>query len=100
MKARIWEFHVKEGCERQFEAMNRYNWPKLFEKSHHYRRTEIARNIKDSRTYVTADVWDSEEDFHRFLEKHGSEFENLCRQHKELYESARLVTPEGSWFEF
>ena len=92
MKGNIWEFHVKEGCERQFEAMNRYNWPNLFEKSRgRYHGTDIARNLETPRIYVTVDKWDSEEDFNKFLEAHKEEYDILDEIHKDVYESVRHV---------
>ncbi|HJW96737.1 MAG TPA: antibiotic biosynthesis monooxygenase [archaeon] len=91
MKGNIWEFHVKEGCERQFEAMNRRNWPNFFMSSPHYRSTDIAKNLENSRIYLTVDKWDSREDFEEFKKAHRSEYDTIDSIHKELYESAKHV---------
>jgi heme-degrading monooxygenase HmoA len=72
MKGNIWEFHVKEGCERQFMAMNRVSWPNFFMSSPRYRSTEIAKNIENPLIYVTVDKWNSQEDFEEFKKANRS----------------------------
>jgi len=91
MKGNIWEFHVKEGCERQFMAMNRRTWPDFFMTSPRYRSTDIAKNLDNPRVYVTVDKWDSQEDFEQFNKANRDKYLALEEDHKSLYESARHV---------
>jgi hypothetical protein len=83
MKGNIWEFHVKEGCERQFIALNERNWPNLFENSQRYHGTDIIR--LSPLVYWVIDKWKSKEDFEEFKESNGKRYYELVSMHEDLY---------------
>jgi hypothetical protein len=86
---------VKEGCERQFLALNERNWTDFFGQSRRYHGTDIEKISEKPLVYRTIDRWDSREDFEEFKKTHRAEYDILESCHKDVYEGARHV----EWFD-
>jgi heme-degrading monooxygenase HmoA len=78
----IWEFVVREGCERVFEKAYGPEgaWAALFGESAEHLGTELLRDATNPRRYVTIDRWRSAESFARFRDERGTEYEALDAQ--------------------
>ncbi len=75
----IWEFVVREGCEREFEEAygSKGAWAVLFAKSPEHLGVELLRDTTAPRRYATIDRWASKDSFARFKQEHGTEYEAL-----------------------
>jgi heme-degrading monooxygenase HmoA len=75
----LWEFVVREGCEREFEAAYgpRGAWAALFGKSPQHLGTELLCDTTAPRRYVTIDRWASADAFARFRKDHTAEYDAL-----------------------
>ena len=75
----VWEFRVGEGAEVDFEATHGPSgaWAKLFGLAKGYLGTELLRDAKVPRRYLTIDRWTDAEAFNRFRENHGAEYAQL-----------------------
>jgi len=75
----VWEFQVQPGEEKQFE--NDYGpngaWANLFEQAEGYLGTELNRDFKNPKRYLTLDFWQSREAYVRFREQHRAEYKAL-----------------------
>jgi heme-degrading monooxygenase HmoA len=89
----IWQFQVRAGMLRRFEAAcsPRGEWAKLFRKDKQYLRTELVRDLKAKRTYLTLDFWKSPQAYTRFRKQHAAEYEALDARCKALTESEREI---------
>jgi heme-degrading monooxygenase HmoA len=75
----VWEFHVQPGEEKQFEKDYGPNgaWAELFKQAEGYLGTELNRDLKNPRRYLTLDLWESRETYERFREEHRAEYQGL-----------------------
>ena len=73
-----WRFVVKPGCEEQFERIYgpEGEWARLFRQGGGYIRTELQRE-EEVRTYRTLDVWRSRNEYEKFREEHGADYQSL-----------------------
>jgi heme-degrading monooxygenase HmoA len=64
----IWEFRVRQGQARAFERAYGPDgaWARLFLQGEGYLRTELLRDARDERRYLTLDRWRSAEAYERF----------------------------------
>jgi heme-degrading monooxygenase HmoA len=74
-----WEYRV---AEEQLAAFldaygERGEWVRLFQGAPGYRRTELHRDRRDPRRFLTLDYWESETAWRRFREEQAREFEAL-----------------------
>jgi heme-degrading monooxygenase HmoA len=92
----IWEFHVRAGCEADFEEAYGPggDWARLFDSAPGYLGTELVRDPEDGRRYLTIDRWASAEAFSRFRESRASEYEALDARCSRWTEDE---TPLGAW---
>lgn len=92
----IWEFHVREGREAEFEAAYGAggDWARLFDSAPGYLGTELFRDPDDPRRYITIDRWASAEAFSRFREARAPEYEALDARCARWTEDE---TPLGAW---
>ena len=88
----IWRYRVKPGCEEKFEAGYGPvgDWARLFRQHPGYIRTDLMRDSKAEREYITVDVWRSADDFDNFKELYLSEYEQIDRMMADLTESETL----------
>ena len=77
MHVRLWRFAVPAETEERFLAACRSDgdWARLFATAPGFARTELWR-AQDG-AYLTADYWNSLEDFERFQANHGDEYGRL-----------------------
>ena len=84
----VWEFRTRSGMEAEF--IENYGpegaWARFFRGSDDYIRTELVRDVKDDRRFLTLDYWKSEEEFNRFRQQHLAEYERLDREFERLTE--------------
>lgn len=84
----IWEFHVRPGQEKKFEAIYgpHGQWAELFQRSENYLGTELNRDLQDGARYVTLDSWTSQEAYEGFRAQHAHEYASLDAWCAELTE--------------
>jgi hypothetical protein len=72
----IWESVVKEDARGQFELAYGPGgaWSKLFAKSPGFRGTTLLRDMRNTRRYLTIDLWDSEEQREQILVERKDEY--------------------------
>jgi heme-degrading monooxygenase HmoA len=89
----IWEFRVRPGMERQFEEAYgpEGRWVQLFRKSRGYVRTEMNRDAKEPRRYITLDFWVSREAYRKFREVCRTEYAAIDGDCEQLTESETEV---------
>jgi heme-degrading monooxygenase HmoA len=92
----MWEFRVKDGCEKQFEQIYGPNgdWVQLFKNGKGYLRTELHRDISAANRYITIDYWISKEACEEFRKRWKKEFQALDEQSESLAEEEK---PLGSF---
>ena len=68
----VWEFRIRSGKGRDFEKIYGPEgvWVKFFRTGKGYMRTELIRDLKMPRRYLTIDVWKSRGAYLRFKRKH------------------------------
>lgn len=60
-------------------------WARLFAQHEGYLRTRLFRHREDAMTYVTADVWETKEDWDRFRTESALAYARLDRDLHMLY---------------
>lgn len=75
----IWEFHVRPGNEQRFEQIYgpEGEWARLFKAGEGYCGTELNRDFKVARRYVTLDFWASREAYVRFRQESLARYEAI-----------------------
>ena len=101
----IWEFYPRAGCETRFElAYGRDGeWAQFFKSSAGYIGTELSRDCKVPRRYVTFDFWSSRTAYDNFREANLPEYrvldqrcEALTERETELGCLERILPPLGA----
>lgn len=101
----IWEFHVQQGLEGQFERVygSEGDWAALFGPNPEYCGTELVRDKGDARRYLTLDYWTSEGAYEAFRKAHASEYkqidegcERLTVKEREIGRFSRAFATESS----
>jgi len=84
----VWEFRVATGKEAEFIEKYGPNgiWARFFRNGQGYIRTELVRDVADSRRFLTLDYWRSEDEFVRFREGNLAEYERLDKEFERLTE--------------
>ena len=85
----IWEYIVREDKIEEFvEAYNSDGlWVQLFKKSPGYITTDLIRDRRNPRRFVTIDRWESFEHWQQFRDTQSGEFEDLDKQCESYTES-------------
>ncbi len=75
----IWEFHVRPGSETHFEQVYGPDgdWVQLFRRGEGYVQTELLRDEKNQRRYLTLDYWVSRTAYERFREQRVDDYKRL-----------------------
>ena len=83
-----WEFRPKPGHESRFETVYGRDgiWAKFFMQGEGFIGTELNRDLKDRRRYLTLDLWVSKEAYDKFQAVHLAEYRAIDAQCEELTE--------------
>lgn len=75
----VWEFHVRAGMEHAFEAAYGPDgeWARFFKHDEGYVGTELNRDVKDPRRYLTLDFWTSEKSYENFHSRWSAEYQKI-----------------------
>lgn len=89
----VWESRPKAGKEREFELAYgpRGDWVALFRGDPAHRGTDLLRDPRDPRRYLTVDRWESLEAYEAFRESRRAEYEALDRRLEALTESETAI---------
>ena len=89
----VWEFRVRAGKGREFEKIYGPDgvWAEFFRRGKGYIRTELMRDLKTPRRYLTIDVWTSREVYLRFKRKNRIEYQAIDESCGALTESEMKV---------
>jgi heme-degrading monooxygenase HmoA len=89
----IWEFHVKAGKEQLFETIYCADgeWACFFRQDPAYGGTELVRNVKTPRSFMTMDFWESKTAYEAFCKQHQDEYQRIDARCEELTESESLI---------
>lgn len=89
----IWEFRVRAGMGKRFEKDYGADgiWAQLFQKEGAYVGTELVRDSKLERTYLTLDFWTSREAYEKFRERTREAYKAIDAKCEEMTESEREV---------
>lgn len=91
--AYVWEFRVRADRLQDFERTYgpAGDWVRLFRRSPAYVRTELLRDERDPRRFLTVDHWQSRASWAEFREAHKADFDALDRRCEEMTEGERLI---------
>jgi hypothetical protein len=82
----LWEYEVKQGCEKRFESV--YGpvgeWARLFGRDAKYRGTRLLRDAVQERVYLTLDFWTSHRALAALKKKHSEAYLALDQTCEEL----------------
>jgi hypothetical protein len=89
----IWEFRVWPQMRERFEAAYgpQGEWTRLFRQDKHYIGTELIRNLRSGRTYLTLDFWTSRRAYESFRKRHAAEYNAIDAQCEALTEIEREI---------
>jgi heme-degrading monooxygenase HmoA len=89
----MWEFQVHAGMEKRFESGygSDGDWVRLFELDESFIGTELVRDLKAERTYVTLDFWTSQKAYDEFRKLYLVKYNALDQKYQEMTESEREV---------
>lgn len=89
----VWEFKVRAQAESRFEKAYGADgeWARLFRQDNSYFGTELIRDVKVGRQYVTLDFWRSKLAYDKFREEHRSEYKAIDAKCEELTEMEREI---------
>ena len=89
----IWEFQVRPGMEKQFEEVYgpQGEWARLFSRDEAYLGTELIRDSKVPRRYVTLDYWSSEKAYDNFRNCHRESYKAIDQKCEAMTEGEREI---------
>ncbi len=72
----VWEFHVREGGEAEFERLYgpEGDWVRLFRKGKGFLQTELLKDSAAPSRYLTVDRWTSQPEYEAFRRSHAEQF--------------------------
>jgi heme-degrading monooxygenase HmoA len=75
----VWEFRVKPGKRRRFERVYRPDgdWAKFFRHGKGYIRTELIRDVKNPRRYLTLDFWTTRQAYLRLKNENRAGYQAI-----------------------
>jgi heme-degrading monooxygenase HmoA len=93
----IWEFRVRPGQAERFEQAYGADglWAKFFRKDEWYIGTELIRDLKAARSYLTLDFWKSQAAYDAFRAQHAAEYQAIDAECEGMTESEREVGRYG-----
>jgi quinol monooxygenase YgiN len=89
----VWEFQARPALEKRFKLVYGPNgdWVRLFRQDECYIRTELVRDVKSERTYVTLDYWTSQKAYDAFRARHLDAYKALDHKCEGLTASEREI---------
>jgi heme-degrading monooxygenase HmoA len=89
----VWEFRVRIGKTQKFERVYGPDgaWAKFFRSGKGYIRTELIRELKEGRRYLTIDVWTSAEAYSRFKKENRVEYQAIDEKCASLTQDERKI---------
>jgi len=83
-----WEFCPKAGAEKRFEEAYGPQgvWAAFFKRGEGFVATELNRDLKDPRRYLTLDLWVSRAAYDKFRADHLAEYQAIDAQCEALTE--------------
>ena len=89
----VWEFRVRPGMEKRFaEAYGPLGeWVDLFRQDPAYIRTELMKDAREPRRYLTVDFWASDVAYEAFRERRKDEYKSIDAKYEEMTEAEREV---------
>jgi heme-degrading monooxygenase HmoA len=89
----LWEFRVRPGKRREFKRVYGPDgvWAKFFRGGKGYIRTELARDWRTPRRYLTIDVWSSRAAYLRFKRKNRIEYQVMDERCGSLTENEAQI---------
>ncbi len=93
MQVIVWDFHVKSGCESEFERIYGPggDWASLFARGEGFIGTELLRATDGLGRYLVIDHWASRSAFESFRDRFLTEYEVLDRKCEALTEHEEPV---------
>lgn len=78
----VWKFHVRPGCEPEFEHEYgpKSSWVKLFRRGKGFVKTELYKDDQTRGRYFTLDRWTSRELYKSFRRQVEDEYPSLDRR--------------------
>jgi heme-degrading monooxygenase HmoA len=75
----LWEFDVKSECIDRFTTAYAANgdWARLFAEDAKFCETRLLQNISEPLRFVTMDIWESRDDYERFLSEKAAAYGDL-----------------------
>jgi len=88
-----WEFRPWPGAERRFEEAYGPEgvWARLFRIGQGFVATELSRDGKDAKRYLTLDFWESKQAYETFRAQQSSEYGKIDAECENLTESEREI---------
>jgi heme-degrading monooxygenase HmoA len=88
-----WEFRPKTGADSKFEEayVPHGVWVRLFRQGEGFVATELSRDAKDTRRYLTLDFWESKFAYEKFRAARASDYAAIDAQCESLTEFEREV---------
>lgn len=89
----VWKFRVRSGKRREFERVYgpKGAWAKFFRSGNGYIRTELVRDLKTPRRYLTLDFWGTREAYLRFRKENRAEYHAIDQKCLSLTEGEVLI---------
>ncbi len=89
----VWEFRVKAGKRREFETVYgpEGDWVRFFCHGKGYIRTELIRDVKTPRRYLTLDFWTTRQAYLRFKKQNRAGYKAIDDQCLSLTEDEALI---------
>ena len=89
----VWEYHVKQAHQPQFELAYGPGgaWSRLFGECAGYRGTSVLRDLDHPLRYLTVDVWNSQAEWEQALADKSAEYAELDAAYAEWTESERQL---------
>lgn len=78
----LWEFQPAPGRETEFERAygSEGDWARFFKQDPEYRGTDLFRDTRDQRRFITVDRWTSREAFDAFAKREATGYRELDEQ--------------------
>jgi len=89
----VWEFRPRPGAEARFGRAYGPEgvWAKLFRQGEGFLGTELVRDERDQRRFLTMDGWESRQAYETFRAAHQSDYEALDAECEELTELEKEI---------
>jgi len=78
----LWEFLPAPGRETEFERAYGHDgdWARFFQQDANYLGTDLLRDTRDPRRFITVDRWKDQASFDAFAERHAKAYRELVER--------------------